>query len=66
MDILTGKETGAKRDVVLMNAGMALYLGIDGITLAEGVEKTKELIESGAALKKYEEFREATKAVAAK
>ena len=66
MDILTGKETGAKRDVVLMNAGMALYLGIDGITLAEGVEKAKELIESGAALKKYEEFREATKAVAAK
>mgnify|MGYP002621929797 CR=1 FL=1 len=66
MDILTGKETGAKRDVVLMNAGMALYLGIDGISLAEGVEKAKELIESGAALKKYEEFREATKAVAAK
>ena len=49
-----------------MNAGMALYLGIDGISLAEGVEKAKELIESGAALKKYEEFREATKAVAAK
>lgn len=66
MDILTGKETGAKRDVVLMNAGMALYLGIDGITLEEGVAKAKELIESGAALKKYEEFREATKAAAAK
>ena len=49
-----------------LNAGMALYLGIDGISLAEGVEKAKELIESGAALKKYEEFREATKAVAAK
>ena len=29
-------------------------------------EKAKELIESGAALKKYEEFREATKAVTAK
>ena len=49
-----------------MNAGKALFLGIDGITLAEGVEKAKELIESGAALKKYEEFREATKAVTAK
>lgn len=66
MDILTGKETGAKREVVLMNAGMALYLGIDGISLKEGIEKAKELIESGAALKKYEEFRDATKAVAAK
>ena len=35
LDILTGKETGAKRDVVLMNAGMSLYLGIDGITLED-------------------------------
>ena len=60
LDILTGKETGAKRDVVLMNAGMSLYLGIDGITLEEGIQKAKELIESGAAYKKYQEFRDAT------
>ena len=40
--ILTGEETGPKRDVILMNAGMSLYLGIDGITLAEGIEKAKE------------------------
>ena len=41
LDILTGKETGAKRDVVLMNAGMSLYLGIDGITLEDGIKKAK-------------------------
>ena len=61
MDILTGKETGPKRDVVLMNAGMSLYLGIDGITLAEGIGMAKELIESGKAFAKYEEFRDAVK-----
>lgn len=61
MDILTGKETGPKRDVVLMNAGMSLYLGIDGITLAEGIQMAKELIESGKAFAKYEEFRDAVK-----
>ena len=60
MDILTGKETGPKRDVVLLNAGMSLYLGIDGITLADGIQMAKELIESGKALAKYEEFRDAT------
>lgn len=48
LNILTGKETGAKRDVVLMNAGMSLYLGIAGITLEEGIQKAKELIEAGA------------------
>lgn len=64
MDILTGKETGPKRDVVLLNAGMSLYLGIDGITLADGVRMAKELIESGKALAKYEEFRDATQEAA--
>ena len=63
-DILTGKEIGAKRDVVLMNAGMSLYLGIDGITLADGIEMARDLITSGKALAKYEEFRDATQATA--
>ena len=60
-DILSGKERGAKRDVILMNAGMSLYLGIDGITLAEGIRKAAELIDSGKALAKLEEFTAATK-----
>ena len=64
MDILTGKEIGAKRDVVLMNAGMSLYLGLDGITLADGIEMARDLITSGKALAKYEEFRDATQAAA--
>lgn len=57
LDILSGRERGAKRDVVLLNAGMSLYLGIDGITLAEGIRMAGELIDSQAAMKKYEEFR---------
>jgi len=63
LDILNGKEKGAKRDVVLLNAGMSLYLGIDGISLAEGIEMAKDLIDSGKALAKYEEFKAATQAV---
>lgn len=60
-DILSGKERGAKRDVILMNAGMSLYLGIDGITLEEGIQKAAELIDSGKAMAKLEEFVAATK-----
>ncbi|MCI5900604.1 MAG: anthranilate phosphoribosyltransferase [Firmicutes bacterium] len=58
--ILSGEEKGAKRDVVLMNAGMSLYLGIDGITLEEGIAKAKELIDSGKAYEKLQEFVKAT------
>ncbi|MCR5690908.1 MAG: anthranilate phosphoribosyltransferase [Eubacterium sp.] len=59
-DILSGKITGAKRDIVLMNAGAAIYLGIDGISLEEGIKKAAEVIDSGAAYKKMEEFVAAT------
>lgn len=60
LDILSGKEKGAKRNVVLMNAGMSLYLGIDGISLEEGIQMARDLIDSGKAMAKYEEFRDAT------
>ena len=59
-DILLGKEKGPKRDVILMNAGMCLYLGIDGITLKQGVEMAAELIDSQMAYEKLLEFVKAT------
>lgn len=63
MGILSGAETGPKKDVVLLNAGMSLYLGIDGITLFEGIQMARELIEKGKAMEKYEEFRYATQKI---
>ena len=62
-EILTGKERGAKRNAVLLNAGMSLYLGIDGITLEEGVKMAADLIDSKKALAKVEEFVKVTKEV---
>ena len=62
-EILTGKERGAKRNAVLLNAGMSLYLGIDGITLEEGVKMAADLIDSKKALAKLEEFVKVTKEV---
>lgn len=62
-EILTGKERGAKRNAVLLNAGMSIYLGIDGITLEEGVKMAADLIDSKKALAKLEEFVKVTKEV---
>ena len=54
-EILEGKERGPKRDVILMNAGMSLYLGIDDITLEDGIKLAAELIDNGKALDKFKE-----------
>lgn len=59
-DILSGKETGAKRDIVILNAGTAIYLGKLGITLEEGIKEAADIIASGKALAKLEEFVAAT------
>ena len=63
-DILSGREQGAKREEILLNAGIALYLGLDGLTLADGIKKAAELIDSGAALAKLDQFAAATQEAA--
>ena len=60
-DVLTGKETGPKRDIVLMNAGMSLYLGKDGISVQDGIRQAAELIDSGRAYQKLQEFIKLTR-----
>ena len=45
---------------VLLNAGAAIYLASDGITMKEGVEKAREIIKSGLAKKQLERFIEET------
>ncbi|MDU7823965.1 MAG: anthranilate phosphoribosyltransferase, partial [Veillonella sp.] len=46
-----------------LNAGMAIYLAKDGITLAEGIEEAKHMIDSGKALATMEQFVKATQEV---
>lgn len=56
LDILNG-AAGPKRDIVLLNAAAGLYIAKKADTLRDGVKLADELISSGAALKKCEEFR---------
>lgn len=58
-DILGGAK-GPKTDVVLLNAGAAIYLASDGITLKDGIEKARDIIVSGKAKKQLKEFIEET------
>ncbi len=55
-DILSGTITGAKRDIVLMNAGAVLYTYGIAETLSEGIQKAREAIDNGSALAKLDEF----------
>ena len=56
--ILSGRIQGAKRDAVCMNAGAALYIGGKADSIGEGIKLAQQLIDSGAAMKKLEEFVE--------
>ena len=53
-DILSGKEKGAKRDIVLLNAGATLYVGGMADTIQAGIRLAQETIDSGKALKTLE------------
>ena len=57
--ILRG-ERGPKRDAVLINGGAALYIGGKADSLKAGVELAAQLIDSGAADKKLDEFIKAS------
>lgn len=57
IDILSGKERGAKRDAVVLNSAMSLYIGGKGM-LPECVELAKATIDSGRAYQKLQQLIE--------
>ena len=56
LDILTGKEQGAKRDIVLLNSGIAFYVAGKADSIKSGVDYAKEIIDSGKAFATKEAF----------
>ena len=53
-------EDGPVRDIVLLNAGAALYCAGVAANVAEGVRRAREAVASGAALAKLSQFVSAT------
>jgi len=62
--ILSG-EKGPKRDTVVLNAACCLYMGMNRITMRECVRLAQELLDSGLAMRKLEEFAKLSQEVAA-
>ena len=60
-DVFSGEENGAARDVVLANAGAAIYVAAQAGTLREGVRLAEESISTGAASKALDAFVRATR-----
>ena len=53
LNILSGTDHSSKRDVVLLNAGIALYVAEQVESIKHGVERAKYLIDTGMAMKQY-------------
>lgn len=56
-DILKGKP-GPKRDIVLLNAGAAIFTADKAKSIAEGIRLAAEAIDSGSAFRKLELLRQ--------
>lgn len=54
--VLSGKIQGTKRNAVLMNAGLALYVAQKAPTMQAGIELAAEMIDSGKAYKTMEAY----------
>ena len=52
--VLGGKDTGPRREAVLLNAGAALLVAGRAKSISQGTELAAELIDSGTAMKKLE------------
>lgn len=53
--VLSG-EPGPARDIVVLNAGAAIYAANLSATLAEGIAKAQQVLASGAAMRKLEDL----------
>ncbi|MGM9513300.1 anthranilate phosphoribosyltransferase [Roseateles sp. DB2] len=58
-------EAGPARDIVLLNAGATLYAANVADNIADGIERAREAIRSGAARAKLDQFVATTRALAA-
>ncbi|MGN1086693.1 MAG: bifunctional glutamine amidotransferase/anthranilate phosphoribosyltransferase, partial [Porcipelethomonas sp.] len=58
LGILKGEIQGAKRDIVLLNAGCALYITGKAGSISEGISLAKASIDGGWALAKLKQLIE--------
>jgi anthranilate phosphoribosyltransferase len=57
---LVGDEDGAAENILALNGGAAIYVGGKAASLAEGVARAREIIESESAVEVIDEMRRIT------
>jgi len=57
LDLLQGRLRGPKKDIVLLNAGMGLYLSGISATIADGIQKARISLEQKKAYKVFETLK---------
>lgn len=57
LSILKGEDTSCRRDVVLLNAGLALYASKRVDTIEDGISLARQTIDEGRAYEQYEKSR---------
>ena len=62
--VLSGKLDGVERSLVLLNAGAALYVGGVADSIADGVRRAGEAVDSGAAADLLDRYVQKTKELA--
>jgi len=63
-EIFSGMDTGPKRDIIILNAGYALYLSGKFASPEKGVEAAREVIANGGAMDALKRFVETTQKLA--
>jgi anthranilate phosphoribosyltransferase len=65
LNAVLANEPGAPRDIVMLNAGVALYAANVAPTIAEGIQLAREALASGKAAAKLKQFIGRTRELAA-
>jgi anthranilate phosphoribosyltransferase len=55
LNVLNG-ESGAKRDIVVLNSALCLYMFYDNVTLKQCIKIAQEMVDSKKALNKLNDF----------
>ena len=55
---ILANENSPRRDAVVLNAGLAIYIATDGISIQKGIDIARETIASGKALAKVKQYVE--------
>lgn len=61
LDVLSAEELGPRRDHLLLNAAAGLYVGDVVGNLKDGLSLAAEMIDTGAALQRFEDYRKASR-----